>query len=125
MRWNETLTLLAPAAKYQDAAGAWHEGRRTPRVVFCNEMTMGTMTQAHLRSSTVRTDNAVSPVDIGLRNEHMVQIRAIDYQGEDQVLFHGDEYEVIYLSGAGENRILTIGQRIGNDATPEGGDGDG
>lgn len=26
MRWNETLVLLSPTQKYQDATGAWHEG---------------------------------------------------------------------------------------------------
>ena len=113
-RYNETLTLLAPAAKYQDAAGAWHEGERTARTIFCNEYTIGVMTLAHLRNSDIRAANSTEPVDVGLRNEHMLQIRSIDYQGEDQVIFHGEEYEVVYLSGAGEHRVLTIGQRLGN-----------
>lgn len=114
MRYNEVVTLLAPTQKYQDSTGAWHEGERTQRTVFCNEFIIGTVTLAHLRSSDIRATNTTEPVDVGLRHEHMLQLRAIDYEGEDQVLFHGEEYEVIYASGAGEFVTLTIGQRLGN-----------
>ena len=115
MRWNETITLLKATAPYQDSTGAWHEGERTAREVFCNEMTIGTMTLAHLRSSDIRMTNTTEPVDIGMHNEHMVQLRAVDYEGEDQCLFHGQEYQVMYSSGAGEFRTLTIAQQLGND----------
>lgn len=120
MRWNETLTLLSPTQKYQDATGAWHEGEREERTVFCNEMILGLMKLANLRNSDIRMANATEPVSMGLRNEHMLQVRSIDYAGEDQVRFHDEEYEVIYLSGAGEYRTLTIGQRIGNDVEDTG-----
>lgn len=113
-RWNNTVTLLAPAAKYQDAAGAWHEGERVPREIFCNEMTMSLVAMAQLRSADVRAQSSVAVMDVGLRHEHMIQVRSIDYNGEDQCIYNGDEYEVLYLSGAGEYRTLTIGQRIGN-----------
>lgn len=113
-RWNQTIILLAPAAKYQDAAGAWHEGERTRREVFCNEMTIGLMTMAQLRSADVRAQSASNSLDVGLRNEHMVQVRADEYEGEDQCIFKGEEYEILYLSGSGEYRTLTIGQRLGN-----------
>lgn len=114
MRWNETITLLSPANRYQDSAGSWHEGERTRRTVFCNEMTIGTMALAHIRSSDIRMTNTTEPVDIGMHNEHMLQIRSVDYGGEDQVIYHGEEYEVMYLSGAGEYRTLTIGQQLGS-----------
>lgn len=123
MRWNKVVTLLSPAEKYQDDAGAWHEGERRERTVFCNEYTMGVVAQAHLRSSDVRAANSTDPVDVGLRNEHMIQLRAIDYHGEDQCIFEGVEYEVMYLSGSGETRILTIGEKLGN--SPVTGDLDG
>lgn len=115
-RWNETLFLLSPIDKYQDASGAWHEGERIEREVFCNEMTMSLVAMAQLRSADVRAQSSTQTLDMGLRNEHMVQIKAIDYQGEDQCIFHGEEFEILYLSGSGENRTLTIGQRLGNAA---------
>lgn len=118
MRWNETVTLLSPAqSKYQDATGAWHEGEREERDIFCNEMVIGLMKLANLRSSDVRMANATEPVAMGMRHEHMLQVRTVDYEGEDQVRYHGEEYEVMYLSGAGEFVTLTIGQRIGNDVS--------
>lgn len=124
MRWNESVTLLAPAVKYQDAAGAWHEGERVPREVFCNEMTLSLVAMAQLRSADVRAQSSTQTLDVGLRNEHMIQVRAIDYQGEDQVIFRGAEYEVLYLSGSGEFRTLTIGQRLGSSGVPDDDDGD-
>lgn len=114
MRWNRTITLLSPVERYQDDEGSWHEGERTSREVFCNEMTIGTMAQAHLRSSDVRLENSVEPVDRGLHHEHMVQLRSIEYQGEDKCIFDGEEYEVIYITGSGEMKLLTIAQRLGN-----------
>ena len=119
MRWNETVTLLAPAAKYQDSSGAWHEGTRTARTVFCNEMTMSMVAMAQLRSTDVRAQSSTQTLDIGLRNEHMIQVRTVDYNNEDQVIFHGEEFEVLYLSGSGETRTLTIGQRLGSAMDPD------
>lgn len=113
-RWNETVILLAPANKYQDSSGAWHEGERVQREVFCNEMTMSMVAMAQLRSADVRAQSSTQTLDMGLRNEHMIQVKSIDYSGEDQCIFHGEEFEVLYLSGSGENRTLTIGQRLGN-----------
>lgn len=113
-RWNEVVTLLSPTQKYQDTTGAWHEGERTERTVFCNEFTIGLMAMAHLRNSDIRAANSTDPVDVGLRHEHMIQLRSVDYQGEDQVIFRGEEYEVAYMSGAGEYVTITIGHRLGN-----------
>lgn len=115
MRWNKVITLLSPTEKYQDEKGQWHEGEREERVVFCNEYTIGLVAQAHLRSSDVRAANTTEPVDMGLRNEHMIEVRTIDYRNEDQVVFEGEEYDVMFISGSGETRLLTIGQKIGND----------
>lgn len=114
MRWNDTVTLLSPTEKYQDAAGAWHEGKRTERTIFCNVFMLGLVAMAHLRNSDIRAANATEPVDVGLRDEHMLQIHSLDYNGEDQCVFHGEEFEVIYISGGGEYITLTIGHRLGN-----------
>lgn len=114
MRWNDVVTLLSPTEKYQDSAGVWHEGERTERTIFCNVFMIGLVAMAHLRNSDIRAANATEPVDVGLRDEHMLQIHSLDYDGEDQCIFHGKEYEVIYISGGGEYITLTIGQRLGN-----------
>lgn len=120
MRWNDSITLLSAPESYQDLRGAWHSGERTGRTIFCNPYLLGTLQMAHLRSSDVRANNTTDPVDVGLRNEHSVQIKAIDYCGEDQAIYHGEEYEVMYIAGTGENIILTIGQRISNSAVSDG-----
>lgn len=109
-RWNDTITLLSPANAYQDAAGAWHEGKRPPTEVFCNPRTMG-LTQA------------ASVIDMGLRVSAQVQVRACDYDGQDQALYHGQELEVTYVSGGGEYRYLTLARKVGDDEYE--GDGDG
>lgn len=114
-RWNRVVTLLTPAERYQDEEGGWHYGEPERRVVFCNEYTIGVMAMSHLRSSDVRMSNQNEPIDVGMRNEHMIQLRSVDYQGEDRCEFEGKEYEVLYSTGAGEMRMLTIGQRIGNE----------
>lgn len=112
-RWNRVVTLLTPDEGYQDEEGAWHYGDPTERTIFCNEYTIGFMAMAHLRSSDVRMANDNEPVDIGVRNEHMLEVNALDYQREDRCIYEGDEYEILYSTGSGEKRILTIGQRIG------------
>ena len=119
-RWNRTLTLLTPAEMYQDEEGGFHYGEPTERVVFCNEYSIGIMTMAHLRSSEVRMANDNEPVDVGIRNEHMVQVRAVDYQSEDRCIYEGEEYEILYSTGSGDMRLLTIGQRIGNERSADG-----
>lgn len=115
MRWNDSVTLLAPSESYQDESGAWHEGKRTPRTIFCNSMTIGYMAMANLRSSDVRLASSTEPLDTGLHHEQLIQVRAIDYQNEDQCIYHGELYEVLYLSGSGEFLSLTIAQRVGNN----------
>lgn len=107
-RWNDTITLLSPANPYQDESGAWHEGERTATEVFCNPRTMG-LTQA------------ASVVDAGLRVAAQVQIRACDYNDQDQVQYHGQELEVTYVSGGGEYRYLTLARKVGNDGGEEDG----
>ena len=87
---------------YQDSTGAWHEGERQGREVLCNPRTIG------LAASTTL-------LDMGLRGAVQVQVRAIDYENEDQAIYHGEEYEVTYVTGGGETRYLTLARKVGND----------
>ena len=119
-RWNRTVTLLTPTEMYQDEEGGWHYGEPEKREIFCNEYTIGIMVMSHLRSSEVRMDNDNEPVDVGIRNEHMLQIRSVDYNSEDRCIYEGEEYEILYSTGSGDMRLLTIGQRIGNERPDRG-----
>lgn len=114
-RWNETITLLSAPNAHQDEEGSWHEGERVGREVFCNPGVMGTMVMAQLRSSEVRTDNAKAAVNTGLRPAALVYVKAIDYEGEDQVIYRGEEMDVTSATSEGENMKLFIQRKIGND----------
>lgn len=115
MRWNETITLLQPANAYQDDEGAWHEGQRVEREVFCNPGTIGLMTIAQLRSSEVRITAGDTAPDMGLRMMHVVYVRQVDYEGEDQVIYRGTEMDVIAATTEGENYKVILRERLGND----------
>lgn len=114
-RWNETITLLSAPEAYQDSMGAWHEGERVGRTVFCNVGIIGLMTMAQLRSSEVRITSGETVPEGGLREMHVIWIRQLDYQGEDQVVFRGEEMEVIATTSEGENLKMIIRRRYGND----------
>ena len=117
MRWNKVVTLLTPSEKYQDEEGSWHYSEPVERLVYCNENSIGTMTMAHMRSSDVRTANSNEPVDMGMRHEHFLEMRSIEYRNEDRCIYEGEEYEVLFKTGSGERCIICIGQRIGNVRT--------
>ena len=112
--WNDTIVLLSPKRMYQDEYGAWHEGRRSEREVFCNVGTLGLVTMAQLRSSEVRITSGDSAPSIGMREMHVVWIRAIDYDGEDQVIFRGKEMDVIALTSEGERYKMIIARKYDN-----------
>ena len=114
-RWNEVITLLSAPNAYQDEMLAWHEGDRVEREVFCNPGIIGTMTMAQLRSSEVRITSGDSAPNVGLRQMAMVYVRQIDYEGEDQVIYKGEEMDVIAATSEGENYKLVIARRLGND----------
>lgn len=115
MRWNDEITLLSARDAWQDDEGAWHEGDRSERVVYCNHGTLGLMTMSQLHSSEVRITSGESVPEAGLREMHVVYVREVDYEGEDQVVFHGKEMEVIATTSEGENLKMIIRRRLGND----------
>ena len=114
-RWSEEITLLKADKAYQDDEGAWHEGERTARRVFCNKGIMGLMTMAQLRSSEVRITGGEDVPEVGMRSMHVVYIREADYEGEDQVIFHGKEMDVIATTSEGMNLKVILRERLGND----------
>ena len=114
-RWNETIILLSAPRSYQDSEGAWHEDEREGREVFCNVGMIGTMTMAQLRSSEVRITSGESVPNVGMTEMHVVWIRQIDYNDEDQVIFHDKEMDIIAATSEGENLKMIIRRRLGND----------
>ena len=114
-RWNEEISLLSAPNAWQDEEGGWHEGERVPKRVFCNPGILGTMTMAQLRSSEVRITGGEDVPNTGLRDMHVVYLKQIDYGGEDQVIYRGEEMDVIAATSEGENYKVILRARFGND----------
>jgi hypothetical protein len=114
-KWNDVIYLLSAPNAYQDSEGGQHEGERVARRVFCNVGTMGLMTMAEMRSSEVRITSGENIPNVGMHAMHVVWIRQIDYQGEDQCIFNDKEMDIIALTSEGENYKMIIRERIGND----------
>ena len=117
----EDITLLAATEAYQDSEGAWHEGERTPRTVTCQAVIYGAMTRAQLRSSDVRIDNRDSIPYVGFQTMAVVELWTLDYEGEDQAVFRGEEVqvEVDTMVAGGPRTQLILRRRIGNDGAEE------
>ena len=116
MRWNDSITFVRVVGR-QDEEGAWHEDSREEREVFCNSYNVGTITMATLNQTGVRPTygSRSQGTDVGLRAERQVQVRAIDYEDEELAIYHGREYKVLYCTGTGELRLLTLARRLGNE----------
>lgn len=114
-RWNETVTLLKPTKRWQDNEGAWHEGVREERTVFCNVGMLGTMTLAQLRSSEVRITSGENTPNVGMTAMHVLYIKQIDYDGEDQLIFRDEEMDVIAATSEGDDYKVIVRKRLGND----------
>lgn len=114
-RWGETITLLSAPEAYQDSMGAWHEGERREREVFCNPGMIGTMTMAQLRSSEVRITGGDDVPETGMREMHLVYIREVDYEGEEQVIYRGKEMDLIAATSEGPNLKCILRRKLGND----------
>ena len=100
-RWTETITLISAPDAYQDAGGAWHQGKPKKTEIFCNAYSM---------SLTSRS----AAVDMGLDAAAQVQVHAADYEGQQKCIWKGSDMEVVSVSGSGDFAVLTLGRRIGN-----------
>jgi hypothetical protein len=108
VRFNETCVLLGAPARYQDAMGAWHAGKPEKRTVFCNPRSVGAETWTNERS---RGD---LHVDAGIRPDAAVQLRTVDYGGEEEVSYRGREYDVDAVVEKGDLTTLTLLRRASN-----------
>ena len=114
-RWTETVTLLKPANKWQDEEGAWHEGEREEREVFASVQMLGTLALSQLRSSEVRFTSGEKVPHVGPTKMHVIYVKQIDYEDEDQLIYDGREMDVIAGTSEGEDYKLIVRRRIGND----------
>ncbi|MBR3161015.1 MAG: hypothetical protein IKF14_18330 [Atopobiaceae bacterium] len=114
-RWNEVVTLISHSEPYQDDDFMWHEGEQTERTIFCSPRIVGTMTMAQLHSSDVRITNGETIPEVGLRKMVMVRVRTLEYNDEQQVIYRGEEMEVIAVTEVGENSDLLMRRKLGND----------
>lgn len=115
VRWNDEVTLISHPGRYQDSMGAWHEGEQVERRVYCAPSMLGNLTMSQLRSSEVRITGTDGVPDSGMHLMHSLLIRAVDYNGETQVIYHGDEMQVIAATTEGENYRVIIHELLGND----------
>ena len=109
------MTLLGNPERYQDEEGAWHQGEPTRRTIFCNESKYGSLFMANLRSNDVRMLNNNLKVDTGQMPEVQIAVRESEYHGEQEAIYKGKEYLVLYMTRAGENSILGLVRRLGNE----------
>lgn len=96
MRWNDVYTLLSNSGRYQDEAGAWHEGEPEASQAFCNLRSVGAATWA-------------GALDNGMRVDAEVEMRSVDYDGQPRVELFGDEYRVLHVTRSGDLVRLQLG----------------
>jgi len=121
----EDLVLLSATEGYQDERGAFHEGTRTERHVICQTVIYGALTRAQLRSSDVRIQNVSEAPYVGFITMAVVEMWTLDYEGEDQAIYRGEEVQVEVDTNLGPRTTLILRKRIGNDGASHGhGSGD-
>ena len=101
MRWNAAVALLAYPDRHQGPDGSIVYGEPERRVRFCNPYTVG-------------ADSWATAVDLGLRADAEIQLRACDYADESSCVYEGVEYDVEKVTRTGELVRLQLGRRASN-----------
>lgn len=127
----EDIVFLEATEAYQDEEGALHEGDRVRHPAICRAVTYAALTRAQLRSSDVRIQNQSDMPYVGSKVMAVVELWTLDYNGEEQALFRGEEVQVEADTTFGPKTQLILRQRLGNvtgdNVEPQGSDdpGDG
>lgn len=100
MRFN-AIAALCKEGTAQDSIGNTVPTVGEPREVFANVYEIGLNSYLAARAS-------------GLHADAELQLRSGDYDGEEIVLFGGNEYTVERVSDSGEFTRLTLARRLAN-----------
>lgn len=103
MRWNGEITLRDILAEaYIDDEGNEHEGEPVDTTVMCNNWSVG-------------RDTWATAAELGFKPTGMVQIRTVDYNGQMQCIYRGEEMDISMVTEQGENTMLTLSKHARND----------
>lgn len=95
------VELVSYLPARQDASGAWQAGERVAERRFCNAYTVGSSAWA-------------DPIDAGMRVEAEVQLRTLDYAGQQKAAYNGVEYDVARVIVSGDLTRLQLGRHVGS-----------
>lgn len=101
MRWNQTIRLIGEPQISQDEMGNVVSTEAVPRTVFCNPYTVGASAWA-------------ASIDLGLRADAEVEVRTVDYDGENTAVYDGTEYTVERIEVKGDITRLQLGRMASN-----------
>lgn len=111
----EDIMLLSAPNKYQDVEGAWHEGERVSRTVQCQYVIYSALSHRNqIRDSNVRLQNIEDTPETGYVTMATVELWTIDYEGEDEAIYRGEEVHVEVGTTFGARTQLILRRRIGN-----------
>lgn len=100
MRFNSVATLFTEVVQ-SDAKGNLAPVKGDPHEVFANQYSIGATT-------------FMAAQEAGLHADAEIQLRAVDYNGENIALFDGDEYTVERVESEGDFTRLTLAKRLSN-----------
>lgn len=100
MRFNSVATLFTEVVQ-SDPKGNLNPVKGEPHDVFANEFSIGASTY-------------MAAQEAGLHADAEIQLRSIDYGGENVAVLNGDEYTVERVEDSGDFTRLTLAKRLSN-----------
>lgn len=100
MRYDAVATLYSETVE-ADSRGNLKPVKGEPKEVYANKYTIGMTTYVNARSA-------------GLHADAELQLRTVDYDGENIAILEGIEYTVERVSDSGEFTYLTLAKRLSN-----------
>ena len=100
MRWNKVATLYKVVTS-RNAEGVPEDSVESESTVFANPRNMGYEAWSAARS-------------VGLHADASIQVRSMEYEGENRCEIDGVEYEIERAYDTGEYTTLTLKRRLRN-----------
>lgn len=101
MRYNTVATLYRETIE-PDSLGNLAPVKGEPNEVFANKYTVGAST-------------FMAAQEAGLHADAEIELRTIDYNGEDIAFMEGIEYTVERVQDSGDFTRLTLAKRLSNE----------